>query len=194
MPVLSAIVANSTAKPSVDALWPVWITDPTSIPFLHAADFWFGSAGFVITLATFGLGWRKLLKVERAAKAAQKAVEDMKLRVSRYDATVDASEALYSYREISRHLDAPDWRGIVVSMSNVRHSAIRMDKILEEVDQTTAKELKRAANKLDKHIRVIEEAISSASPYPEQHVIRASIRTGEEVLVKAKRLIEDVIS
>lgn len=157
-------------------------------------DFWIGAIGFVITIATFGLGWRKLAKVESAAQAAKVAVETVKLRVSRYDASVDASEALHSYREITRHLEPPEWRTIVQAMSSVRRSAIRIDKPLSDIDALTAEELRRAARQLDKHIRVIERAVSSNLPFPEDYAVRASVRVGEEALEKARRLIEDDLS
>jgi hypothetical protein len=185
---------SSPATPSDVVGMPHWIADPVSVPFLHAANFWFGAIGFGITLATFALGWRKLAKVEKAAKAASEAVQAMKLRVSRYDASVDASEALYRYREIGRHLDPLDWRAIVRSMSSVRRSTIRMDATLDGIDQGAVKELRRVSKALDKHIRVIEEALSGGSAFPADHVIRATVRSGEEALEKAKRLIEDKIS
>lgn len=167
------------------------LIDPTAYQSLRTLDFWLGATGFLITISTFGLGWVKLAKVQRAAQAAQQAVNEVRLRVGRYDASLDGASAMHILADMDRLINDHSWREIVNAVSNVRRAMIRMDRSVEALDLSSSKELSRLSSRMNKHVDAIELAIDGQSDFPSDYLLRQTFRASGDAVERAKRIIED---
>jgi hypothetical protein len=149
----------------VHTTWATWLTDPTSIQTLKAADFWFGAIGFAITLAGFVVAYIKLNRVEKAASAAELALKRFKFRSASYEAANDAAVSIKSVAFLTKHVEAGEWSDISRMLTELRHANVRMQPTVSTADSQTGKALEKLSVGMERTIRKIELA-SAPSEFP----------------------------
>lgn len=164
------------------------LSDPTSFSALKAADFWLGVVGFNLTLATFGLGWKKLKKV-------QDEVSNVKARFARYDAVFEVAEIIRMYDELSVELDGVqvDWRFVASELAKVKRMGSKIELLVKEDDDELAKEIRKNWNKAEKLISAIDGSFLAKNGLPEQDVVKKFLRTASDAMVKAKHVLEESV-
>lgn len=165
-----------------------FFADPTSIATLRALDFWFGAVGFVITMATFVLGWMKL-------RTVQIEVENVKSRFAKFDAVFELSEFARIYDDIIVRLDDPsvDWRSIASDLSKIKRNSSKIEKLLLVTSEDGARELKKISTKIEKFVMAIDAAYLGKNPLPEEDVFRKFIRNAGEIAVSSRHHLEESV-
>jgi hypothetical protein len=91
--------------------------------------------GLWISLAGFGITFWQLARTKSAAQAATEALDEVRSRVSTYDAVVETSRAIAFIRETQRHLKVPSWESAVVSYNGARESLVRLIELPSKIAQ-----------------------------------------------------------
>lgn len=159
-----------------------WLSDPTSIWWLKAADFWLSALGFVITVIT-------LIVAVKAKQAAQ----DAKIRVKQYDAASGSTNALVLVTNMFDSTDRGDWKSVNRSLADVRQSIISIHKIINAEDGKLNGDLKRASRNLQKLILALDAAENGQALHPDKVEMKQTLRKLEDTLRDAQRHLQEQI-
>lgn len=157
-----------------------WLSDPTSIGWLKAADFWMGVIGLALTFVTY-----------LTARRAQKAAEGAKLRVKQYDVLTESAKSIQILNGIIQAVVPPAWPEVAISLSDIRYSLMRAELAVSHRDVKLSSRLKTSAGHLKKTILQIDSAQAGQSAHPNELSLKTALRKVHDNITAAQIVLQD---
>ncbi len=167
------------------------LTQPDAFPAAKAADFWFGALGFVITIVGFALAWLKLSRVQEASKAAEKALNDFRFRVQRYEATSDISVARYALNTILKTADVNIPKDMADLLSDISQAIGRIMPVVSASNGELGKALAKTKTSIERTIGRIEDASYNDGVGVNAANLRKLARNALDILHTSHQLLQE---
>ncbi len=161
--------------------------DPANSVAVSAWSLILGSAGLILTSLGFIISIVQIRKARNAADLAKTAVEQVQIRVSRYDAAVDLAEAKTSLQNARHYANLEAWPLFVGSYEIASEALGRVALQGSVTDARLLENIKKARGRIAKGCHAIEKHLEGAGPAPAKSELNKAIRAEMSVVQEAEQ-------
>lgn len=86
-----------------------WPFEDSATLYVQGSSYWLGWAGFAFSIVGFFITWFQLYRTKRATTAVSAEIKNIKLSVSRYNATTETSRAETALSTARKHVKSLEW-------------------------------------------------------------------------------------
>ncbi|WP_340644126.1 hypothetical protein [Phenylobacterium sp.] len=117
--------------------------------------------GTVVTIVGFVIAVQQLRKTRSAAEAGNKAISELKAKLTTYSAVSEIARAMAALKETDRHLKHGGWADAVDSYTEVRQAMNRLAELPSSIDEPKREQLRDAIEQVAELCKKLDVATLS---------------------------------